>query len=106
MPIWTADLVWLRLVKAATAHPRSSGDAEVLAWPSLHIGDGDLRDVVFSALYARVHGNRLEMVARQRHGVSLKTFQRRRRVGCAEIAKGVNALKWSALALREPCLCL
>jgi hypothetical protein len=106
MPIWSADLIWLRLVRAAQAHPRSAGDAEVLAWPSLHVGDGELRDILFSALYARVHGNSMDEVARQRHGISLKTFRRRRRDACAEIAKSVNELKWQPLVQCAGCVCV
>jgi hypothetical protein len=106
MPVWTADLIWLRLVQAARAHPRTSGDAEVLAWPSLHVADGERRDVLFSALYARVHQNDLETVARQRHDISLKTFRRRRKAACMEIAAAINARKWGRLIECEDRVCL
>jgi len=105
MPVLEGDLVWLRLVKASRSHPRSAGDAEVLAWPALHVVDTHLRDVLYSALYTKVHGNSLGDVAHQVHGVSSKTFRRRRQQACAEIARGVNCDKWAELVRMHGGVC-
>jgi hypothetical protein len=98
VPIWNAELIWRRLQLAAEAPQRGDpGHAEVISWPAMHVHDPKLLPWLYSALNAHLSDLTVADYAKQRHGISERTFKRHRKAACAQIAKGVNAAKWQAL---------